>query len=157
MVDGLLSVSLHQIRSTTAKFDPTPRDASMPSDLPGDVHQFLSEYIQSISQLELLLLLRGNAEKRWTVEDAAKELYTPVSMTLPMLESLRAIGLLSSGDSGAWYQYAPKSEDLQKLVENLAQLYIERRVTIINTIYSGPLQKLQNFADAFRLRRKEEE
>ena len=55
------------------------------------------------------------------------------------------------------FQYAPKTSDLHQLVDVLVQLYAERRVTIINTIYSGPLRKLQDFADAFRFRNKEKD
>lgn len=127
----------------------------MPSDLPADVHRFLSEYVQSIAQLELLLLFHRDPEKAWNVEESAKELYTSVTMTGQLLESLRAIGLISvTGDSQLLYRYAPKSAELQKLVDDIAQLYTERRMTIINTIYSGPLQKLHNFADAFRFSRQ---
>jgi hypothetical protein len=130
----------------------------MQNDLPPDVRQFLSDYVQSISQLELLVLLQRDAEKFWSVEEAAKELYTPASMTEPLLESLRMNGLVSfGGETKRDYRYAPKSPALDKLVRDLVQLYAERRVTIINTIYSGPLQKLQNFADAFRIRNKEKD
>lgn len=130
----------------------------MTNDLPAGVHQFLSEYVQSISQLELLLLLHSNVEKSWSVEDVAKELYTSVNMTQGLLESLRTIGLVSLvEDSAPRYQYATKSAELHKLVGDLAHVYSERRLTIINAIYSGPLQKLHNFADAFRFRNKENE
>ena len=130
----------------------------MQNDLPPDVHQFVSEYVQSISQLELLLLLHRNAEKSWSVAEATKELYTSVSMTEPLLENLRGIGLVSLLEgSERRYRYAPKSTELDRLVGDLDQLYAERRVTIINSIYSGPWRKLQNVADAFRFRNKENE
>jgi hypothetical protein len=130
----------------------------MSNALPADVQQFLSEHVQSIAQLELLLLLRRHPEKSWSLDEAAKELYTSARMTEPLLEILRVIGLVSSGnDSERRYQYAPKTAELDKLVSDLALLYAERRVTIINAIYSGPLRKLHNFADSFRFRDKEKD
>lgn len=129
----------------------------MSDSLPADVQQFLSEHVRSIAQLELLLLLQGQPTKSWTVEEAAKELYTAASMTQPLLDYLVAAGLIAaSGNPAHSYQYAPTSQDRARLVENLARLYRERRVTVINTIYSAPTKNLQNFADAFRIRKKEE-
>jgi predicted transcriptional regulator len=130
----------------------------MPDSLPDDVQRFLSEQVGSIAQLELLLLLHGQPAKSWTVEEAAKSLYTAASMTQPLLDNLVAAGLIArQANPGADYRYAPASPELGKLVEDLARLYRERRVTVINAIYSAPTKKLQNFADAFRIRKKEEE
>jgi hypothetical protein len=126
----------------------------MPDALPANVRQFISEHIRSIAQLELLLMLRRNRDKAWSVEDAAKELYTAATMTQPLLESLRAIGLATF--SNGTYTYAPRSAELEQVVGELDQLYQERRVTVINLIYSAPVEKLQNFADAFRIRKPPE-
>jgi hypothetical protein len=127
----------------------------MPDEIPAAVQQFVADHIRSIAQLELLLLMHRERQRSWTIADAAKELYTAVSMTEPMLESLRAIGLVSL--QGDQYQYAPKSKSLDQTVDDLAQLYQQRRVTIVNLIYSAPVQKLQDFADAFRIRRPPED
>jgi hypothetical protein len=126
----------------------------MPEDIPAPVLQFLADHIRSIAQLELLLMVHRDRQRSWTVADAAKELYTAASMTEPLLESLRAIGLVNL--RGDQYQYAPKSKSLDGIVEDLAQVYQQRRVTIVNLIYSAPVQKPQDFADAFRIRKPPE-
>lgn len=126
----------------------------MPDALPPNVRQFISEHIRSIAQLELLLMLRRNRDKAWSVEEAARQLYTAATMTQPLLESLRAIGLTSI--SSGTYTYAPKSAEMEQVVGELDKLYQERRVTVINLIYSAPVEKLQNFADAFRIRKPPE-
>jgi len=132
--------------------------AAMPDPLPATVRQFISEHIRSIAQLELLLLLSREREKTWSVQEAAKALYTADSMTEPLLESLRSIGLVvRSDDAEQRYSYAPKSPELERSVQDLAHEYQERRVTIINLIYSAPAEKLQDFADAFRIRKPKEE
>lgn len=122
-------------------------------DIPDKVEQFLADHIRSIAQLELLLMLHRERQRSWTVEETAKSLYTAVSMTEPLLESLRTIRVVTFEDGR--YQYAPSSKELDQTVGDLSQLYQQRRVTIINMIYSAPDQKLQNFADAFRFRKKE--
>lgn len=129
----------------------------MSDALPNHVQQFLKGNIQSIAQLELLLLLYRDRDNSWTVADAAKNQYTAVTMTETALESLRGSGLVKIiNDGEARYQYAPASANLDQLVGELAQLYTERRVTVVNAIYSSPLDTLQSFADAFRIRKKEE-
>jgi hypothetical protein len=129
----------------------------MPDDIPPQVQQLLSDHIRSIAQLELLLLLRADRERKWTVDEAAHDLYTAATMTEPLLESLVMGGLLAASEGPPKrYQYWPKTPELDECVRDLAELYQQRRVTITNLIYSGPIQKLQNFADAFRIRKKEE-
>lgn len=130
----------------------------MPDAIPANVHQLISEHIRSIAQLELLVMLRREPDKQWTVEEVAKTLYTAVSMTEPLLESLRAGGfLIASTSPHLQYRYAPKTPELEQAVADLDRLYQERRVTIINLIYSAPTEKLRNFADAFRLRKPKED
>jgi hypothetical protein len=130
----------------------------MSDALPNHVQQFLRANIQSIAQLELLLLLYSNRNIAWSVGDAAKNQYTAVNMTQAALESLRSSGLVGVVEDGETrYQYAPTSENLDQLIGELAQLYSERRVSIVNAIYSSPLDSLQSFADAFRIRKKENE
>ena len=129
----------------------------MPDALPPNVQNFVTGHIRSIAQLELLLLLAENPARTMTVKDAAKELYTAEGMTLPLLESLRAIGLITVDQSPEpRYGYAPKTAELATVVADLAQAYRERRVTIINLIYSAPLEQLRNFSDAFRIRKQED-
>jgi DNA-binding IclR family transcriptional regulator len=130
----------------------------MPDAISAAVHTLIREHICSIAQLELLLKLHGEAGSEWTVTEAAKELYTAVSMTQPLLEALRMGGLLSRrDDSEPLYRYEPKSTELGAAVCELSQLYQQRRITVINLIYSRPPQGLQDFADAFRIRDKEKE
>lgn len=130
----------------------------MPDAIPEHVHQLISEHIRSIAQLELLVMLRREPDKQWTVEQVAKTLYTAVSMTEPLLESLRAGGLLvATHTPELQYRYAPKTPEMERAIADLDRLYQERRVTIINLIYSAPTEKLRNFADAFRLRKPKED
>jgi hypothetical protein len=126
----------------------------MPSDLPDDLRRFIAEHLGSIAQLELLLLLAADAEKKWTAEEAAKALYISPEATLGFLEGMRSQGLLQgSSDSPVSYRFAPAKPESERLARDLASFYKERRLTIINLIYASPVQKLQSFADAFRIRK----
>lgn len=130
----------------------------MPDDIPAAVALLVGEHIRSIAQLELLLLMHARPESSWTIEQAAKELYTAASMTEPLLETLRSSGLVArSEEAERRYRYGPRSPEVAGAVDELAKLYHQRRVTIINLIYAAPVKNLQNFADAFRIRKNEED
>jgi hypothetical protein len=123
----------------------------MPDHVPAELRSFLAENIESVAQLELLLLLRSDAARTWSVSDAAKALYMAEEMTAPLLADLRVRGLLANS-AGGEYQYSPRSPEQEQLVKELALLYQERRVTVIGLIHSAPTDVLRSFADAFRLR-----
>jgi hypothetical protein len=130
----------------------------MSNPFPVHVRDFLQQRIRSIAQLELLLALRNDPQRAWAVGEAAKQLYISPSMAEPLLETLRASGLavLEPGEERR-YRFAASSDELGRLVGELATLYKERPVSTINEIYSLPSQTLKNFADAFRIRKVEDE
>ncbi len=130
----------------------------MPDDIRADLRDFIVNEISSIAQLELLLLLHKDSAREWTAEDAARELYTSAEAMAALLEGFRARGyVIATGSPRVCYRFAPHVPEVEQLVRDLAQLYQERRVTVINLIYAGPVHKLQSFADAFRLRKPKPE
>jgi len=124
--------------------------------LPGDVHRFLYHNIDSVEQLEVLLLLRRGLDRGWTAEEVARELYSHPSSILHRMTSLAGRGLLRELEP-ACYQYAPRSAELHETVTRLAELYRRRRVAVITLIASKPIENVRAFSDAFRFRRKKEE
>ena len=129
----------------------------MTDSIPAHVHQFLRDHVKSIAQLELLILMHGAPEQARTPEATAKQLYIPESFAGQLLENLRAAGVATVDGDPPQYRYAPQAPHLGPLVDDLVRLYRERPVTTVNVIYSAPTENLQTFADAFRIRRKENE
>lgn len=127
----------------------------MPDDFPAAIRQFIAEHIQSLAQLEGLLLLRGSAERQWQAAEVAKALYTTADGCAAQLTHLARHGLVkATPPPDVRFQYGPASDDLDRLVGELAVVYQERRVTVITLIYSKPAGNVQAFADAFRLRKE---
>jgi hypothetical protein len=125
---------------------------------PENIRHFIADHIGSVSELETLLLLRHRSDQAWTAAAVAREMYVPVETAATHLSRFASVGLLtlSAGPDGPAYSYAPRSAELDKLTGALADLYRERRVAVISLIYSGPIEKVRSFADAFRLRRRED-
>jgi hypothetical protein len=124
------------------------------SDLPPDVRQFIADYIASVADLEVLLLLRGAADREWSAAEVGKMLYTMPEMSSAQLVRLHAQKLLEAAESSEpRYRYAPGTPELARTIDQVAKLYSERRVSMITAIYNRPIDKVQTFADAFRLRK----
>jgi hypothetical protein len=124
--------------------------------LPEDVHGFLHQNIESVEQLEVLLLLWRTPERGWTSDAVATAVYSHPSSVVRRLAMLLGQGLLREREPGC-YQYAPRTADIHHTVTRLDQAYRERRVAVITLIASKPIENVRAFSDAFRIRRKKEE
>lgn len=119
--------------------------------LPPELRAFLHSCIDSIQQVELLLLMRGSERAR-TARDIAAELGIPVPAARHDVESLTARGLLEVkvGEEIA-YRYKPKTEDLAKYSDQLAQYYITARHAVLGFVAAESRRSIKRFSDAFRL------
>ncbi len=124
--------------------------------LPEDVHRFLHQNIDSVEQLEVLLLLWRSPQRGWTSDDVATAVYSHPSSVVRRLAMLLGQGLLREQEPGC-YQYAPRTADLHDTVTRLEHMYRERRVAVITLIASKPIENVRAFSDAFRIRRKKED
>jgi len=131
----------------------------MPNDgeevLPSELRVFLHSCIESIEQVELLLLLRGSERMR-TAREIATALRIPIPIARSDVETLVARGLLEVrvGEEIA-YRYRPKSEDLVRYCDLLAQYYITSRQAVLVFVATESRQSIKRFSDAFKLRDRE--
>jgi hypothetical protein len=125
--------------------------------LGNDVRALLLETIDSIAQLETLLLLHRDETGAWDAVRVATELRVEPRGAEAQLAALAARGLLrpeGEGSARRW-RYGPATSALARAVDALAVAYAERRVSVVEFLYSKPappVDKLRVFADAFRLR-----
>jgi hypothetical protein len=128
----------------------------MSDEFPAEIAQFIDQNIESLAQLEAILLLRGEPTRSWTTEDVAKALYITPEMAGPLLADMSRTGFAKSSPSGQPHSYSyGLTGQMDELAGRLASVYQERRVAVISLIYSKPMNKVQTFADAFRLRRED--
>jgi hypothetical protein len=125
--------------------------------LPQPVRQLISERIDSVVQLEVLLLLARDRARVWTPHDVSQTLRIDENWAAGELATLRGralIGAAAAEGAGTGFQYAPATGELDAAVQELAKAYTDRRVAVVSFIFSKPLDKIQTFADAFRIRGK---
>jgi predicted ArsR family transcriptional regulator len=128
------------------------------NDIPAPVRNFLVQRIDSVVQLELLLLLYGNTNRCWSADEVAKELRIESTASQEQLDRLRSHGLAElSPMNPSQYCYNTSQTSHDAEVRYLAREYAVRRVSVISLIYSKPTDTLRSFADAFRLFRKEKD
>lgn len=121
--------------------------------LPASVQQFLSKYIRSLEQLEVLLLLRNSADRSWT----SAEVYEVVRSSRPSveerLENFVRLGFLTKEDGAPpTFRYAPK-ENLGAAADETANAYQKWRVRVIEAIFTPVVDPARRFADAFKVRK----
>jgi hypothetical protein len=118
--------------------------------IPADVREFILRYIESIAELEALLLLRREAHVLWHEQSLGQRLYIPEQAAGEILGRLAAIGFLSRTDGK--HQYRPRTDELRDTVDRLAAIYAIQLIPVTNLIHSKP-SRIREFADAFKLRK----
>jgi hypothetical protein len=116
--------------------------------LPEDVEQFILQQIDSVAELEALLLVRAEPVT-WNAKNLAQRLYITDAGADALLHALLHRGFIAR--EGVVYRYAP-SPDHAPLVDAVAATYGRFLIPITNLIHSKSSAALRDFADAFRLR-----
>jgi hypothetical protein len=120
--------------------------------VPAAVRGFIASHIVSVAQLDVLLLLRAAADKGWSPDEVARALVTQPEAAEGWLVDLTQRGLASEREGT--YRYSPASEELDQVVDELAESYAKYRVAVIGLIFARPSERITSFADAFRIRRR---
>jgi hypothetical protein len=117
--------------------------------IPQHVRRFIASHIDSVGELEALLLLRSVAQG-WKADQEAARLYTSEPETVEILERLRSAGLLDCHDGA--YRYDCRTEEQRRLVDQLADRYGRLLSPRTNLVHAKP-RRIRQFADASRFRK----
>lgn len=127
--------------------------------IPEPVRQFPLMHVDSIEQLEVLLLLRSSPAREWSAEDVTRELGSSVPSIRDRLAVLASKSFLVSRNAGGRpvYRYEPATEATRDLIDGLATAYRERRLAVIDLVYARPQSDAVSFSQAFKLTRTKED
>jgi len=114
-----------------------------------EVQAFVLENIDSVAELEALLLLYKYADQDWSAATAARRLYIGEAAAAQVLARLAARGLCAGGAAGYRFRADPS---LLALVEGLTLAYGRYLIAVTNLIHDKP-SRIQKFADAFKFRK----
>lgn len=122
-------------------------------DLPQDIRQFLDACIDSIEQLQVLLLLNSNPDRSWSTTEIATELRSVDTAIEKRMADLYQRNILERKvELHDRHQFTPSSDRMRELVQGLAHQNQVRPYQVIDAIYSGPSKSIRDFADAFKVR-----
>ena len=121
------------------------------SRLPIDVKDLLTDHIDSVGHLEVLLTFFNNQNRTWTASAMSLELRSHETIVRQQMEKLLEAGFIKKNHNNE-YSYSP-SEKLHTRVDLLCRTYKEMSVAVIAFIYEKPTDKLKGFADAFKLKK----
>ena len=112
---------------------------------------FIRSSVKSVWALELLLLMRRVTAHAWAPDQLVKELRSSRTIVTDSLSAFVQAGIVREEENG--FRYGPASSELDKMIEQLAAEYAERPITVINVIIEAQNAKLQDFANAFRIKK----
>lgn len=110
--------------------DPITTDISIASK------EFLTQHINSVWQLELLLLLRS-CKASVSLGEASQLMHMEHPAIDVSLQAFATSGILSVDDDKR-YRYSPNFA-LSNSIDETARMFSERRIAVINFIYATPV------------------
>ena len=123
--------------------------------IPDDVHRFVLTSVPTVPFLEAMLILRAHATVSWSAAELAARLFVSPVRAEELLVELCAAGLATPVEEGLRMRWNPAS-GLALMVDRLAEVYADNVVDVTQLIHSRLERRALQFADAFRLRRKED-
>jgi hypothetical protein len=129
----------------------------MDAVVPSEVQRFVLDRIDSIAQLEAILMMRNAPDTWWPSSTLAERLYIADQTCRSELDVLCQNGLVVAReeDIGWSYRYAPSNGELREFVDRLVYYYSHHLVPISNLIHGKPRTRIHEFADAFALKKKD--
>jgi hypothetical protein len=118
--------------------------------IPPEVREFIIRHIDTVSELEALLILRASPGDTWDIGRIAARVYTSEREIAQVLERFAAEGFLER--DGETYRYQCKDPDVDRTIGELARSYASHLIAVTNMIHSKP-RNMRSFSDAFRLRK----
>lgn len=119
--------------------------------IPPDVREFIVRHIDTVSELEALLILRENPGESWEAGRIAARVYSSEREIGRVLERFTADGFLER--DGENYRYHCMDPEIDRTIGELARSYASHLIPVTNMIHSKP-RSMRSFSDAFRLRKE---
>ncbi|MGZ3662606.1 MAG: hypothetical protein ACXWR1_05170 [Bdellovibrionota bacterium] len=119
---------------------------------------FLHHCIDSVEQLQVLLLLIDSPTAPLTVDSLSAELRSTKASVQKRIHDLQK-NLVLSGEAlkqDGTVQFIATSPTMERTVRDLAELFRQRPHRVIAQIYARPPTSVQSFAEAFKIKKEEQ-
>jgi hypothetical protein len=123
-------------------------------EIPDRVLRFLAERIDTVPQLEALLLLWQDRDHTWSEEEIAARVYITRAAAAATLQALHRRQLVTLDGDPPRYQYNGSWDTAGDLMADVASQYRRHLVRIATFIHSGASTSVREFARAFDLKKE---
>jgi len=118
-----------------------------------NVLQFVAEQIDTVPQLECLVLLYQHESRAWLAEELSARIYVSPQSVGAILEILQRRGLLTVEGEPPRYRFNPHGPANRDLMGHVVADYQKHVVQIANFIHSKASASVREFARAFDLKK----
>lgn len=123
------------------------------NEIPIPVRRFLEENIDTVPQLETLLMMHEKPDRDWSIADVASRNYITELRATDTLHALLRRRLVVADESTRTFRFNPASEDIRALVAELAIYYQRMLSAVTELIHAKPSASIKEFARAFDLKK----
>jgi hypothetical protein len=117
------------------------------------VRRFLEENIDTVPQLETLLMMFEKPDHGWLIADVASRNYISEARATDTLNALHRRGLVISEESPPRFRFNPANGEVRALVADLALCYQRKLSAVTELIHAKPSASVKEFARAFDLKK----
>jgi len=123
------------------------------NEIPSHVLRFLEENIDTVPQLETILMMSEAPDRSWLIADVASWNYISEQRATDTLNALQRRGLVSSQGSPPRFRFNLGTDATRAAVADLARCYQRNLSRITTLIHSKPSAPITEFARAFDLKK----
>jgi hypothetical protein len=123
------------------------------ADIPPAVLQFILKRIDTVTELETLLIMSSEEARAWSAEDIANRIYAAAPSASAVLLALERQRLVKANDDGSQFHFSPASEEERQIVAQTAIAYRTHLIPIATLIHKKASGPVQEFARAFQLKK----
>jgi len=117
------------------------------------VLKFIADKIDTVAELETLLILSDDEQRLWSAHEMAARLYTDDSKAGRILDALARRQLAAAEGTPPRFRFSPAHSDDRKVFADVADAYRRNLVAISTFIHSKASASVKEFARAFDLKK----
>jgi len=126
-----------------------------PPQISPRVLKFVAEKIDTVAELEALLILSDDENRPWSAQEIAARLYVEPASAVRALDTLARRALVAVEGMPARYRFSPLHSDDRAAFAETAETYRHSLVTIATFIHSKASVSVTEFARAFDLKKEQ--
>jgi hypothetical protein len=125
------------------------------AEIPTAVLQFVLKRIDTVAELETLLIMSAEETRHWSVDEIAARIYVAKPSAAAVLHTLQTHRLISADEAGTLFRFCPASEEERQTIAQIAMAYRAHLIPIATLIHRKASGSVQEFARAFSLKKDE--